>query len=95
VTEATVDDRFYQATRAKSLGERMLIAARDRIYADFLRVAAPRPEDSLLDVGVSDVVNDGANLLSGSTPTPAGSPPRGWARARTSGPPFPRWAMCG
>lgn len=71
MTESTVDDRFYQATEARSLGERALIAARDRIYADFLRIAAPAADEAILDVGVSDVVNDGANLLERLYPHPA------------------------
>ena len=58
-----VDEKFYQAVPPRSLGERLTVAARDRIYDDFIRYCAPRPDDTILDVGVSDVVNDAANLL--------------------------------
>jgi hypothetical protein len=66
-----VDDRYYQAVPPRSLGERLTIAARDRIYRDFIRYCAPRPEDTILDVGISDVVNDAANLLERKYPHPA------------------------
>ncbi|HLH87247.1 MAG TPA: methyltransferase domain-containing protein [Xanthobacteraceae bacterium] len=58
-----VDEKFYQAVPPRSLGERLTVAARDRIYDDFIRYCAPRPDEAILDVGVSDVVNDAANLL--------------------------------
>jgi hypothetical protein len=47
-----------------------MIMARDRIYADFLRCCQPDPEHTILDVGVSDVVNDGANMLERKYPFP-------------------------
>lgn len=58
-----VDGKFYQAAPPQSLGERLVIAARGRIYKDFLELCHPRPGDRILDVGVSDVVTDGANVL--------------------------------
>src|SRR5215468_6851818 len=57
------DSKYYQAVPPRSLGERLTVAARDRIYDDFIRYCAPRPDDAILDVGVSDVVNDAANML--------------------------------
>jgi hypothetical protein len=66
-----VDEKYYQAVPPRSLGERLMIAARDRIYDDFIRYCAPRPDDTILDVGVSDVVNDAANLLERKYPYPA------------------------
>jgi hypothetical protein len=65
------DGKYYQVVPPRSLGERLTIAARDRIYDDFLRYCAPRPDDAILDVGVSDVVNDAANLLERKYPHPA------------------------
>ena len=65
------DERYYQAAQPRSLGERLTVAARNRIYDDFLRCCAPRPDDTILDVGVSDVVNDAANLLERKYPHPA------------------------
>src|SRR5262249_49556560 len=58
-----LDAKYYQMASPHSLGERLTVAARDRIYDDFVRYCAPRPDDSILDVGVSDVVNDAANML--------------------------------
>lgn len=57
------DRRYYEATDRLSLANRMMIVARSRIYADFISLCQPRPEDKILDVGVSDVINDGANLI--------------------------------
>jgi hypothetical protein len=69
-THDRVDSRYYQAVPPRSLGERLTVAARDRIYRDFVRFCAPRPDDTILDVGVSDVVNDAANVLERSYPHP-------------------------
>jgi hypothetical protein len=64
------DEKYYQAVPPRSLGERLTIAARDRIYADFIRCCAPGADDAILDVGVSDVVNDAANMLERNYPHP-------------------------
>ena len=64
------DAKYYQAMRSRSLSERVVIAARDRIYADFLRCCHPAPQDAIVDVGVSDVVNDAANMLERKYPHP-------------------------
>jgi hypothetical protein len=58
-----VDEKYYQVVPAKGIAERLLIAARERIYRDFMTSMRPTPSDRILDVGVSDVVNDGANVL--------------------------------
>jgi ubiquinone/menaquinone biosynthesis C-methylase UbiE len=68
--ESHVDSKFYQATPPDSLGERITVTARDRIYRDFLQHCAPRPGDSILDVGVSDVINAAANVLERCYPCP-------------------------
>lgn len=60
---AVVDSRYYEAAPPGSFAERVMIKARERIYQDFLRVCAPKPGERILDVGVSDVITDGANLL--------------------------------
>ncbi len=65
-----VDQKYYEVAGPDSVGERLVIAARDRIYADFLQLMAPPPEARLLDVGVSDVVGDGANMLERLYPHP-------------------------
>lgn len=65
-----VDGKYYQAAAPRSLGERVTVMARDRIYDDFVRLCAPQPGDSILDVGVSDVVNDAANVIERKYPHP-------------------------
>src|SRR5271165_1825453 len=58
-----VDERYYEVATPNSLGARLMVRARNRIYADFLATCSPKPSDTILDVGVSDVLNDGANVL--------------------------------
>jgi hypothetical protein len=57
------DRKFYQAIGRNGPAERLLIAARDRIYADFIRTCAPSSDSVIVDVGVSDQINNGANFL--------------------------------
>jgi hypothetical protein len=65
-----VDEKYYQAMPSGSLSERLVSAARDRIYDDFIRCCRPQPQDTVLDVGVSDVINDAANMLERKYPYP-------------------------
>jgi len=65
-----VDSKYYQVASPRSFGERLTVAARDRIYHDFLHHCRPAADDTILDVGVSDVVNDAANLLERKYPHP-------------------------
>jgi SAM-dependent methyltransferase len=58
-----VDGRYYEVATPGSVSEKLTAIARDRIYADFLRLCAPKPQDQILDVGVSDVLGDAANVL--------------------------------
>jgi hypothetical protein len=58
-----VDSRYYEVAPPRSLGERLAILARDRIYDDFCRICRPSPDETILDLGVSDVVGDAANVL--------------------------------
>ena len=60
---AQVDGKYYEVATPRSLSERLVIWARDRIYADFMRLCVPAAQDRVLDVGVSDVVGDAANVL--------------------------------
>lgn len=69
-TTERVDKKYYQAIPSHSLSEKLAIAARDRIYDDFIRCCRPAPRDTILDVGVSDVVNDAANMLERKYPSP-------------------------
>lgn len=65
-----VDEKYYQAAAPRSLGERVTRLARDRIYDDFVAICRPRRSDTILDVGVSDVVTDAANMLERKYPHP-------------------------
>ena len=65
-----LDSKYYQVVPSRSLGERLTIAARDRMYDDFIRHCRPGSDETILDVGVSDVVNDAANLLERKYPHP-------------------------
>src|SRR3954468_8746754 len=58
-----MDEQYYQVAAPRSWGERLAVVARDRIYADILRRCCPTPDETILDVGVSDVVTDAANML--------------------------------
>ncbi len=61
--DGLVDQRYYQVARPGSLAERLVVAARDSIFRDFMRLARPTSASSILDVGVSDVVGEAANVL--------------------------------
>ncbi|MCK1312298.1 MULTISPECIES: methyltransferase domain-containing protein [unclassified Bradyrhizobium] len=63
-----VDQQYYREVASGSTAEKLLIAARDRIYQDFIAQMQPSSADEILDVGVSDVINDGANVLERSYP---------------------------
>lgn len=62
-TNEPVDGKYYEVVRPGSLGEYLTVAARNRIYRDFIRICRPTTDDTILDVGVSDVINDAANLV--------------------------------
>ena len=63
-----VDEKYYQIVGKASLATKLMILARNRIYADFIEKCSPDQTHQILDVGVSDVVNDVANLLERSYP---------------------------
>ena len=64
------DEKYYQVVPDGSLAKRVLNRARDRIYDDFLAIARPKPAERILDVGVSDVVTDDANVVERKYPYP-------------------------
>ena len=75
MTTASLDGKYYEAAPPRSLGERLTAAARNRILADFHRLCRPNAETTILaatksDIGVSDVVNDVANVLERHYPHP-------------------------
>ena len=67
---AVVDKKYYQVVPAGSLAKHVLSRARDRIYDDFIATTQPKPTDEILDVGVSDVVSDDANVVERKYPYP-------------------------
>ena len=69
-TQHQTDEEYYEVAPPRSLGERLAITARNRIYNDMIRHCRPGPDDSILDVGVSDVVTDAANMMERKYPHP-------------------------
>jgi len=63
VTEPSSDQVYYKSIPPGSLGERLTLAARDRIYNDFMHICAPTKESTILDVGVSGFDHKAANIL--------------------------------
>ena len=62
------DEKYYKVTPRNSLAYNLMIKARANIYKDFLAKCNPKPSDKIIDVGISDVVNDAANLLERNYP---------------------------
>lgn len=60
--EQVVDGRYYRQVQGR-IAKQVFVAARRRIFQDFLARMRPSTLDRILDVGVSDVLNDGANIL--------------------------------
>ena len=58
-----IDSKYYEVAKPASTAEQLLIKARDQIYADFISRMAPTESCRILDVGVSDVISEGANVL--------------------------------
>jgi len=67
----TVDDRYYEVAKPNSLSERVMIAARDKMYNTFAALHDINGEDTILDVGVSDVITNGDNMIERKHPFPA------------------------
>ncbi len=66
-----IDEQYYEVAKSGSIASQLLLRARDQIFMDFMRQAMPHPADSILDVGVSDVLEVGANVLERKYPHPA------------------------
>lgn len=85
-----VDGKYYEVVAPASFSERLMIRARDRIYDDFMRLCRPGPDSAVLDVGISDVVGDGANVLERRYPWPERITAAGLGAAREFQDAFPR-----
>jgi hypothetical protein len=68
--ETKVDGQYYEVATPGSLPEKLVATARERVYSDFLRLCAPKASDTILDVGVSDVVGEAANVIERRYPAP-------------------------
>lgn len=66
----TVDGEYYEVARTGTLAARVMVLARDNIFDDFMRLCAPTASTTILDVGVSDVLEEGANVLERRYPHP-------------------------
>ena len=64
------DERYFQVATSKSLTEHLVIKARTRIYEDFVACCRPGADSTILDVGVTDVITDGANPIERHSPPP-------------------------
>lgn len=59
-----MDDQIYYETISGFAPARWLTGyARERVYADQMRLLALKPEDTILDIGVSDVITEEANAF--------------------------------
>jgi len=58
-----VDSQYYEVAKSGSLAEKVTELARDRIYEDFIGICRPSGLDKILDVGVSDIGGDAANVV--------------------------------
>jgi ubiquinone/menaquinone biosynthesis C-methylase UbiE len=67
----TIDGKYYEAVKRGGISERALILARDRIYWDLIALTKLVSGQKVIDVGVSDVISDGANLLERKYPHPS------------------------
>jgi 2-polyprenyl-3-methyl-5-hydroxy-6-metoxy-1,4-benzoquinol methylase len=70
VTEQPVDQQYYREVQG-GVARELFVAARQRIFRDFVARMRPTLADQILDVGVSDVIGDGANILEQSYSNPA------------------------
>ena len=59
----SLDQKYYEAVAPHGVAETLLIAARENIFRDFMTRMKPSAQDRILDVGVSDIINDGANVM--------------------------------
>jgi hypothetical protein len=67
----TVDDQYYEVAKPNSLAERVMILARDAMYRTYVRLHGVSENDKIIDVGVSDVITGGDNMLERKHPFPA------------------------
>ncbi len=58
-----IDEEYYEVVKPKSLSERAMIRAREDIYRKLIELCNPNDSDKIIDVGVSDIIESGDNML--------------------------------
>ena len=84
-----VDGRYYEVVKTGGIAARLARIARERMHALFLDLCAPGPDTRILDVGVSDVLRDEANMLERSHAWPEAITAVGLGEARAFQAAFP------
>lgn len=70
MTNNSLDARYYDVVSPGSFAEQMAVIARDAMYNDFQKYCAPNTDNSLINVGVSDVITAAANFIERLYPHP-------------------------
>lgn len=65
-----IDDIYYEHAMSVPLARRAAIAARERMFAHFMRVMQPGPDTTILDFGASATETPEANIFEKSYPYP-------------------------
>lgn len=65
------DDIYYEVATPGSISERVMIAARDAMYNTFMQRHRLSASDRIIDIGVSDVITNGDNMIERKYPHPA------------------------
>lgn len=69
-TDDRIDAVYYRDGASKKLAMRLLVSARTAMFDLFMARMAPTASTTILDIGVSDEENDGANFLEKNYPFP-------------------------
>ncbi|SCC93043.1 Methyltransferase family protein [Thiomonas sp. X19] len=64
------DKSYYEVAKSGSLADRAMIIARKKIYQDFTYYCHPGANETILDVGVSDVIQGSDNIIERLSPVP-------------------------
>jgi SAM-dependent methyltransferase len=85
-----IDGKYYEVVQASALATRLAVIARQKMHEDFLGMCHPVATDTIIDVGVSDVLRDEANMLERSYKFPEAITAVGLGEARQFQEEFPR-----
>ncbi len=67
----TVDNLYYEVATPDSVPEKIMIAARDAMCRLYFENFGASPDDRIIDIGVSDVITGGDNIIERRHPFPA------------------------